>query len=59
MTQEVQRNYLEINSIQELNEVVEPNGDYCLNLLEILKCEKNIFLTLNPYFEIDKSKILK
>ena len=32
---------------------------YWLNLLQNLKCEQNIFLTLNPYFEIDKSKILK
>jgi len=33
MTQDVQRNYLEIKSIQDLNEVVEPNGDYSLDLL--------------------------
>ena len=32
---------------------------YWLNLLQNLKCEENIFLTLNPYFEIDNSKILK
>ena len=32
---------------------------YWLNLLQNLKCEEDIFLTLNPYFEIDKSKILK
>ena len=32
---------------------------YWLNLLQNLECEKNIFLTLNPYFEIDETKILK
>jgi len=28
-------------------------------LLQNLKCDENIFLTLNPYFEIDKTKVLK
>ncbi len=32
---------------------------YWLNLLQNLKCDQNIFLTLNPYFEIDKKKILR
>ena len=32
---------------------------YWLNLLQNLRCNENIFLTLNPYFEIDQSKILK
>ncbi|WP_440678508.1 NAD(P)/FAD-dependent oxidoreductase [Candidatus Pelagibacter sp. HIMB1611] len=32
---------------------------YWLNLLQNLKCDQDIFLTLNPYFEIDESKILK
>ena len=32
---------------------------YWLNLLQNLKCTENIFLTLNPYFEIDKTKVLK
>ena len=32
---------------------------YWLNLLQNLKCDEDIFLTLNPYFEIDQSKILK
>ena len=32
---------------------------YWLNLLQNLKCDKNIFLTLNPYFKIDEKKILK
>ncbi|MAC08953.1 MAG: flavin-containing amine oxidoreductase [Rhodobiaceae bacterium] len=32
---------------------------YWLNLLQNLKSEENIFLTLNPYFKIEESKILK
>jgi predicted NAD/FAD-binding protein len=32
---------------------------YWLNLLENLKCNENIFLTLNPYFKIDEKKVLK
>ena len=46
------------SSIDDKN--VEKNSiSYWLNLLQNLKCEQDIFLTLNPYFEIDKSKILK
>ena len=41
MTQEVQRNYLEIKSIQDLNEVIEPNGDYSLKLLESINFQLN------------------
>ena len=32
---------------------------YWLNLLQNLKCQKNIFLTLNPIFQISENKILK
>jgi len=32
---------------------------YWLNLLQNLKCKQNIFLTLNPFKEISKNKILK
>ena len=32
---------------------------YWLNLLQNLKTEKNIFLSLNPFYEIDKEKILE
>ena len=32
MKQEVQRNYLEINSIQDLKKVDKPDEDYSLNL---------------------------
>ena len=47
MTQEVLRNYLEINSIQDLNEVIEPNGDYSLNLLEPINFQINKFFYKN------------
>ena len=47
MTQEVQRNYLEIKSIQNLNEVVEPNGDYSLDLLEPINFQLNKFFYKN------------
>ena len=47
MTQEVQRNYLEINSIQDLNEVIEPKGEYSLNLLEPINFQLNKFFYKN------------
>ena len=47
MTQEVQRNYLEINSIQDLIKVAEPNGDYSLNLLEPINFQLNKFFYKN------------
>tara|TARA_Y100001935_G_scaffold211229_1_gene181436 strand:- start:177 stop:1061 length:885 start_codon:yes stop_codon:yes gene_type:complete len=46
------------SSIDDKN--LEKNSiTYWLNLLQNLKCDKNIFLTLNPYFKIDEEKILK
>ena len=47
MIQEVKRNYLEINSIQDLNKVVEPAGDYSLNLLEPINFQLNKFFYKN------------
>ena len=47
MTEEVQRNYLEINSIQDLNEVIEPDGDYSLNLLKPINFQLNKFFYKN------------
>jgi len=47
VTQEVQRNYLEINSIQDLNEVTKPNGDYSLNLLDPINFQLNKFFYKN------------
>jgi len=45
--QEVKRNYLEINSIQDLNEVIEPNEDYSLDLLEPINFQLNKFFYKN------------
>ena len=47
MTQEVQRNYLEINSIQDLNKVIKPNWDYSLDLLEPINFQLNKFFYKN------------
>jgi GNAT superfamily N-acetyltransferase len=47
MTHEVQRNYLEINSIQDLNNVIKPNGDYSLDLLEPINFQLNKFFYKN------------
>jgi ribosomal protein S18 acetylase RimI-like enzyme len=47
VTQEVQRNYLQINSIQDLNEVVDPPEDYYLNLLEPIDFQLNKFFYKN------------
>jgi uncharacterized protein len=47
------------NSLMNKENIEKNSITYWLNLLQNLKCDKNIFLTLNPYFEIDKSKILK
>ena len=47
------------NSSMKENEIEKNSITYWLNLLQNLECEKNIFLTLNPYSEIDETKILK
>ena len=47
MTQEVQRNYLEINSIQDLKKVIKLNGDYSLDLLEPINFQLNKFFYKN------------
>jgi ribosomal protein S18 acetylase RimI-like enzyme len=47
VTEEVQRNYLQINSIQDLNEVVGPSEDYSLNLLEPIDFQLNKFFYKN------------
>jgi len=44
VTEKVQRNYLQITSIQDLNEVIKPSKDYSLNLLEPTNFQ------LNKYF---------
>ena len=47
MTQEVQRNYLEINSIKDLNKVVDPSENYSLNLLKPVDFQLNKFFYKN------------
>ena len=47
MTEEVHRNYLEINSIQDLNKVIEPEEDYSLNLLDPINFQLNKFFYKN------------
>jgi len=47
VTEEVQRNYLEINSIQDLNKVTEPEGDYSLDLLDPINFQLNKFFYKN------------
>ena len=47
MTEEVQRNYLEINSIQDLNKVIKPEEDYSLYLLNPINFQLNKFFYKN------------
>ena len=47
MTQEVHRNYLEINSIEDLNDVKDPTEEYSLNLLEPQNFQLNKFFYKN------------
>ena len=47
------------NSSIKKDEIEKNSITYWLNLLQNIKCKENIFLTLNPHFEINESKILK
>ena len=47
MTEEVKRNYLEINSLQDLHEGTEPTEDYSLNLLDPINFQLNKFFYKN------------
>ena len=47
MTEEVNRNYLEISSIKDLNEVSKPSEDYSLDLLEPINFQLNKFFYKN------------
>ena len=47
MKEEVERNYLEINSIQDLIEIAKPSVDYSLNLLEPTNFQLNKFFYKN------------
>ena len=47
MILEVQRNYLEINSIKDLNDAIEPNDNFSLNLLKPINFQLNKFFYKN------------
>ena len=47
MTQEVKRNYLEINSLKDLNQGSKPSDDYTLNLLNPINFQLNKFFYKN------------
>ena len=47
MTQEVKRNYLEINSLKDLNERLKPSGNYSLNLVKPINFQLNKFFYKN------------
>ena len=47
MTEEVKRNYLEINSLQDLNEGNKPSEDYSLSLIDPINFQLNKFFYKN------------
>ena len=47
MKEEVKRNYLEINSIQDLNEGIKPSDDYSLNIIDPIDFQLNKFFYKN------------
>ena len=47
MTQEVKRNYLEIHSLEDLNQGSKPSVDYSLNLLDPINFQLNKFFYKN------------
>ena len=47
MTQEVKRNYLEINSLKDLKEVPKPSSDYSVKLLDPVNFQLNKFFYKN------------
>jgi len=47
VTQEVKRSYLEINSIQDLEEVKKPSADYSIKLLDPINFQLNKFFYKN------------
>ena len=47
MTEEVKRNYLEINSLKDLNEGIKPSEDYSLDLTNPINFQLNKFFYKN------------
>tara|TARA_B100001027_G_C16114506_1_gene262037 strand:+ start:81 stop:584 length:504 start_codon:yes stop_codon:yes gene_type:complete len=45
--QKIKRNYLEINSLEDLNQVSKPSNDYSLNLLDPINFQLNKFFYKN------------
>ena len=53
------KNWCSWNSSIDNKDNTKNSITYWLNLLQNLNYNENIFLTLNPYFEIDQTKVLK
>ncbi len=53
------KNWSSWNSSMNAFDVEKNSITYWLNLLQNLKLEENIFLTLNPYFNIQEDKLIK
>ena len=47
MIEEVKRNYLDINSLQDLKEVMKPSDDYSLSLIDPINFQLNKFFYKN------------
>tara|TARA_B100001564_G_scaffold177873_1_gene149514 strand:+ start:24 stop:527 length:504 start_codon:yes stop_codon:yes gene_type:complete len=47
VTKEIKRNYLEINSLEDLNQGSKPSDDYSLNLLDPINFQLNKFFYKN------------
>ena len=53
------KNWCSWNATVDNNNLQKNSVTYWLNLLQNLKINKNIFLTINPYYEIPEEKICK
>ena len=53
------KNWSSWNSSMDGASIEKNSITYWLNLLQNIKIKENIFLTLNPYFDIDEDKIIK
>ena len=53
------KNWSSWNSSMNASNVEKNSITYWLNLLQNIKNKENIFLTLNPYFDIQEDKIIK
>ena len=54
-----QKSWCSWNSVIDQNNLNQNSVTYWLNLLQNLNINTDIFLTLNPFFEIDEKKIIK